>query len=190
MRQRAFREDLLYRLEVLVIRVPSLDEHRQDIPELVAHFLAKQPRRVELSPGAVELLCRRSWPGNVRQLRNAVDRAVVFAASEHIEADDLRAVLDTMAPATDPDVLEELVDRVIALPAANKLDVIEELLIRRALELAAQNKSAAARLLGVHRKVVERRVEAGRRTALEEGAEVLQARAVPFRPGRLSVVAG
>jgi DNA-binding NtrC family response regulator len=84
-----FREDLFYRLHVFPISVPPLREHAQDIPELVRHFLlrfaAEEGKRVtRLSPEALSLLCAYHWPGNVRQLENAIFRAVVLAEGDAI----------------------------------------------------------------------------------------------------------
>jgi Nif-specific regulatory protein len=84
-KERRFREDLLYRLQVLPIRLPSLAERREDVAELARHFCAQASirhdvRRLELSPGAVRAIEAAEWPGNVRQLANAVEAAVIRAA--------------------------------------------------------------------------------------------------------------
>ncbi len=76
-----FREDLYHRLSVILIRVPSLDERRDDIPMLINHFLEKYTdggKARSFSPEAVELLCRKSWPGNIRELDNVVDRLLIL----------------------------------------------------------------------------------------------------------------
>jgi DNA-binding NtrC family response regulator len=87
-----FREDLYYRLNVVTIVLPPLRERREDIPELVAHFLATRQigsgrRRVE--PEAMQALCRYDWPGNVRELANLLERAQILAESDAITLDDL-----------------------------------------------------------------------------------------------------
>jgi len=93
-----FREDLLYRLNVVPIVVPPLRERRDDIPELVAHFSAAvagsaaMPTR-KFEPAAVERLQRRSWPGNVRELRNAVERLMILAAGKSVSAADVDRIL-------------------------------------------------------------------------------------------------
>jgi Nif-specific regulatory protein len=84
-RERRFREDLFYRLQVLPIRLPSLAERREDVAELARHFCAQASihhglERLELSPGAVRAIEAAEWPGNVRQLANAVEAAVIRAA--------------------------------------------------------------------------------------------------------------
>ena len=76
-----FREDLYYRLSVILIRVPSLDERRDDIPMLIQHFLEKYTdggKARSFSPEAIELLCQKSWPGNIRELDNVVDRLLIL----------------------------------------------------------------------------------------------------------------
>lgn len=96
-RQKSFREDLYYRMNVVSVWAPPLRSICSDIPQLAGHFariasleLSISPRR--FSPEALELLMRRPWPGNVRELQNAVRRMVVFSASTVIRAQDLRAL--------------------------------------------------------------------------------------------------
>ncbi|MCK6550983.1 sigma-54 dependent transcriptional regulator [Myxococcota bacterium] len=161
--ERLFRQDLLYRLKVLVVHVPALDEHREDIPELVAHFLAQQPRKLTLTREAMALLVSRRWPGNVRELRSVVHRLVVYADGAEVGPELVHLALDESppcpcAPPNVPLTDDELVDRLLEMPGADKLDLVERLLIERAMVRAGGNQSAAARLLGVHRKVVERRI--------------------------------
>ena len=87
-----FREDLYHRLSVIVIRVPSLDERRDDIPTLIDHFRAKYTdggRARSFSPEAVQLLMQKSWPGNIRELDNVVDRLLILG-DEPVSADNVR----------------------------------------------------------------------------------------------------
>ena len=86
-----FREDLYHRLSVIVVRVPSLDERKDDIPMLIDHFKAKytdggKPR--SFSPEAVKLLQEKSWPGNIRELDNVVDRLLILGG-EPVSAQDV-----------------------------------------------------------------------------------------------------
>ncbi|MCP3137305.1 sigma-54-dependent transcriptional regulator [Pyxidicoccus xibeiensis] len=162
-RRREFREDLYYRLAVLEVQVPPLEERREDIPALLAHFAGRQRRQLRFSAEAVEVLTRASWPGNVRQLRTLVDRLAVFAEDDLVTPQAL-AVLPGRerrnVPAEDP--VKQLARAVLRLPeAGDKLEHLEQVLIAEAMSLAEGNKSAAARLLGVHRKAIERRL--GRR---------------------------
>lgn len=151
--ERRFREDLWYRLNVLTIQVPSLEERREDIPLLVAHFMSQQARKLTFDAAAIEELQTRSWSGNVRQLRNAIDRFVVFAEEDRITIDDVRLHLGGAGKA--PSDLLRAVEQIMALDIKNKLDATREALIQHAMQLGG-NKTAAARLLGVHRKVIER----------------------------------
>ncbi len=157
-----FREDLLYRLDVLTVPVPALAERTEDIPALVAHFVRQQPRTLRFTTDAMDLLCCLPWPGNVRQLRNLIDRLAVFAENDQITPEIVRPFLasntETEKAVTS---LEPIVRAILRLPVENKLAAIQEALIAEAMALCDGNKSAAARLLGVHRKAVERRVEKG-----------------------------
>lgn len=151
-----FREDLYYRLAPFVLEVPGLEQRRDDIPALAQHFAARQPRALSFTPEALERLRRHPWPGNVRQLRNLVDRLGVLAESTLITAEVLESFLSPVA--TGAQDTRQLADALLQLPGADKLCAAEQLLVDRALELSQGNKTLAARMLGVNRKVVERRV--------------------------------
>lgn len=154
-----FREDLLYRLNVLIVHVPSLDERRADIPDLVRHFAKSQGRELIFSEDAMALLSRASWPGNVRQLRNTVDRVGAMVDENPITASALRSVLGLCAaPTTTIAPIEVLAARILQLDVDDKITAIRNALVVEALRQSQGNKAQAARLLGVHRKVVERRV--------------------------------
>jgi DNA-binding NtrC family response regulator len=154
-----FREDLFYRLNVLAVRVPPLAERREDIPALVAHFCRGQKRALRFSEGALDLLTGSAWPGHVRQLRNLVDRVAAFADEDLVTPEALTPFL-TESPAsnTNADVLQSTAQNILRLPIENKLEAIEEALIAEAVRLSDGNKSGAARLLGLHRKAVSRRL--------------------------------
>jgi DNA-binding NtrC family response regulator len=154
-----FREDLFYRLNVLAVRVPPLGERREDIPVLVAHFCRGQRRPLRFSQGALDLLVGAAWPGNVRQLRNLVDRVAAFADDDLVTAEALAPfVTESPASNTNADVLQSTAQKILRLPIDNKLEAIEEALIAEAVRLSDGNKSGAARLLGMHRKAVSRRL--------------------------------
>lgn len=144
-----FREDLLYRLNTVEIRLPPLRDRREDIPLLARHFLAKQVARYErniedFSPAAMEALRVHVWPGNVRELQHAVERAVLMARGSRIEAADLG-----LRRREDGSVLmEELT-----------LDEAERLLIETALERHQGNVSKAAEALGLSRSALYRRLQ-------------------------------
>jgi Nif-specific regulatory protein len=138
-----FRQDLYFRLRVLFIEVPPLREHREDIPDLIEHFLDKfaadSGRRKRLSPEALQRLTDYSWPGNVRELRTAIESAVMMSDGEVIELHELR-LLD--APiATD-------------LPVSLKLDDVEAWAIRQAMQKTKGNVTRAARMLGIARETL------------------------------------
>ncbi len=161
----SFREDLFYRLDVLTVRVPSLDERVEDIPELAEHFCRQQPRPLRLSPGAIDRLCAAPWPGNVRQLRNVIDRVAVFSDGDVVTSETLRPFLECGGGGEHANdnaeaCLDALVRAVLQLPAGNKLEAASDAIVSHAMAACRGNKSAAARLLGVHRKAIERRVRA------------------------------
>ncbi len=154
-----FREDLYYRLNVIPVRVPPLRERKDDIPLLVQHFLEKfakesgSPRgkaaAITVSQDAMRRLMAYDWPGNVRQLENAIERAVAFTAGRgQIDVDDLSTEIQ--------EAVEPAAPAAIALPEEGlDLDAfvanIERELIQRSLERTGGNKGAAARLLHLKR---------------------------------------
>ncbi len=119
-----------------------------------------QARKIHFSGDAIECLMQRKWPGNVRELRNLVDRVVVFADSDTVKKEDIQAIDGKkLNYSTVPNELRVIAKKIIGLELKNKLKSIEDALIEEAMLLTENNKSAAARLLGTHRKSIERRVE-------------------------------
>lgn len=155
--QGLFREDLFYRLAVFVLAVPGLDQRVEDIPALVAHFASQQERRIEFSPAALRRLGRHAWPGHIRQLRNLISQLSVLAEKPLIDDDTLEPFL--LSETAGSVSRAALADMLLQLEGRDKLAAAEDLLIDRALERTAGNKSAAASLLGVGRKTVERRLK-------------------------------
>ena len=154
-----FREDLFYRLNVLAVRVPPLAERREDIPALVAHFCRGQKRPLRFSEAALAVLADAAWPGHVRQLRNLVDRVSAFADDDLVTPEALGPFMsESPASNTNADVLQSAAQRILRLEIDNKVDAIEEALVAEAVRLSGGNKSGAARLLGMHRKAVSRRL--------------------------------
>jgi DNA-binding NtrC family response regulator len=154
-----FREDLFYRLNVLAVRVPPLSERREVIPVLVSHFCRGQKRPLRFTQGALDILAGAAWPGQVRQLRNLVDRVAAFADDDLITAEALGPfIAESPASNTNADMLQAIAQKILRLPNDNKLEAIEEALIAEAVRLSDGNKSGAARLLGMHRKAVSRRL--------------------------------
>lgn len=159
-RENTFRADLLYELGVLSVSVPGLDEHRDDIPALVNHFLRLGSSPVRLSADALDVLAGRRWPGAVRELRNLVERAVVQARDHVVGPEAIRALCapEPVEGAIE-DSLATLALRLLELPIGNKLAAVEAALLESAMKASQGNKSGAARLLGLHRKAVERKLE-------------------------------
>jgi DNA-binding NtrC family response regulator len=158
--QGTFREDLYFRLNVVTIEVPSLAQREEDIVHLLQAFTSDQRRKLRLTDEAVTWLCRRRWPGNVRELKNAVERLALLAERDVIDV----AVLEELVgqdPVFSDRELERMARAVLALPAGvgSKLDRLELATLRQALSMSEGNKSAAARLLGVHRKSFDRMLE-------------------------------
>jgi DNA-binding NtrC family response regulator len=151
-RDRRFREDLYYRLNVVPVHVPPLRERREDIPHLVEHFVRKIARECNrdvrgVSAGALEILVRYDWPGNVRELENVIHRAVVLARGPVVHLQDVP--LDVAMPETGSRLDEEA-----GLPLREACEQFERQYVLRVLERVGWNVSRAARLLGVHRNTV------------------------------------
>lgn len=159
-RENTFRADLLYELGVLTVPVPGLDEHRTDIPALINHFLRLEQSDLRFSPDAMDFLSGRAWRGGVRELRSLVERAVSLAVESVVGADFLRRLAAPEPIETDINhSLQALAERLLRLPVRNKLAAVEEALLSMAMGHCDGNKSAAARMLGLHRKAVERKLE-------------------------------
>ena len=144
-----FREDLLFRLNTVEIRIPALRERREDIPVLAGHFLARYAGRYRrpiqgLDPAALRALMQYSWPGNVRELEHTLERAVLMCRSNEIKPADLG--LGATQPSEQN--LEEL-----------SLEDVEGVLIRKALQRFHGNISQAAEALGLSRGALYRRME-------------------------------
>jgi len=156
-----FREDLYYRLSVVTIQLPSLEERAEDIPLLVHHFLERfnqrNQRRVNISQEAVELLASMSWPGNVRELENLIERLAIFAATDEISAEEVERERARRNEATSAPE-----NSTASLPG--KLQEMERQEILRVLRESGGNKSLAARKLGIERKTL---YEKARRLAID-----------------------
>lgn len=165
-KNRQFREDLYYRLSVVVISLPSLQERKEDIPELVKFFLGKHARELgvqnaSIHPQALELLEAQPWPGNVRELENVIRKVLLHAQGYTIGSEHVRDALNRTSPASDASklTLRELVDELLIRAQqeeitdahAHLLKEAERHLFSRAIELAHGNQAKAARWVGVSR---------------------------------------
>jgi len=157
-----FREDLYYRLNEVRISLPPLREHSEDVPALARHFLAvtaeergEPPKQI--APGAMELLRRHPWPGNVRQLENALRAASLFADGPVLEPAHLSSILGAAPTGSLPEAAgadgEELYSRVRngELSLRDLKKEVERRCIEQALEESEGNISRAAGVLGMKR---------------------------------------
>jgi two-component system response regulator HydG len=153
-KERRFREDLYYRLNVITIEIPPLRERPEDIPLLAQHFLrlyaARNHRSLE---GFTETVLARlrayPWPGNVRELEHALERAVILARGTLIDEGDLPTVVGQA----------ETASRVIPIPIGMPLDEVEQRLIEETLRLTKGNKELAAKLLGIASRTIYRKLK-------------------------------
>src|SRR5262245_1808879 len=151
MRHGAFREDLYYRLNVIALSLPPLRERREDIPVLAEYFLtrfaARQERTLRLGAGALDRLLAYAWPGNIRELENAMERAAILSRGDTVGADDLpphvAACLDLGGPPAPP--------RQMSLADAERICIIQT------LERCGWNHSRAADALDIGRTTLWRK---------------------------------
>jgi DNA-binding NtrC family response regulator len=144
-----FREDLLFRLNTVEVRVPALRERREDIALLGAHFLARYAARYRrpvqrFDPAALQAMMQYSWPGNVRELEHTIERAVLMSRTPDIQPADL----SLSSPRAQTQNLEDL-----------SLEAVEAVLVRKALQRFQGNVSQAAEALGLSRGALYRRME-------------------------------
>jgi len=145
-----FREDLFYRLQIVPLSIPPLRDRAEDIPLLIdsflEHFAAKHKRRRKTMAAEALQVCQRCpWPGNVRQLRNLVERLVVTSRSVKIEVEDLPEDIR----------VQDRNASTVVLRTGMSLAEAEKLLIRQTLTHATANREAAARLLGISRRTLQ-----------------------------------
>jgi len=143
----SFREDLLYRLNTIEIRLPPLRERREDLEPLIRHFVAMYARKYHLpektvTPGAIAALRAHGWPGNVRELSHAVERALILSDGDALDVRDFQAVRPSPGGRTSLNLAET-----------------EQRTVEQALRQADGNISQAAALLGITRSALYRRIE-------------------------------
>ena len=148
-----FRQDLYYRLGVVVITIPPLRERREDIPLLVERFLqaasSKAGKQVELSQPALDALSTYHWPGNVRELENQIERLVVFSRSPTIDLGDLPGTVSPRPPALEKRLFDDL----------PSLEEIERRYLTHVLEQVGGNRTRAAEVMGIDRRTLYRMAE-------------------------------
>lgn len=152
-----FREDLFYRINVILLSMPPLRERTEDIPLLARHYLKYFSQRerktiTRISPDAIRLLKEYHWPGNIRELKNIMERMVVLASSDTIDVNQL------------PDDIRKRNGSGLRQPSPctagreSTIKTMEETMIRRALSEAGHNKSIAAKRLGISRRTLYRKL--------------------------------
>ena len=164
-----FREDLYYRLKVFPLRVPALRERREDIPLLVSHFLERYAREFGrsidgFSQQALEVLQSHGWPGNVRELENEVQRAVIQADGERFITPELlsprvRAAEPQASTAPDPTLADEAEAQDAGGTLREMMDNVERRILTRALAAHGNNKTAAAKALGITREGLHKKLK-------------------------------
>ncbi len=171
-----FREDLYFRLNVVQVRLPALRSRREDIPLLADHFLrmysAKNGRtRTGFTAEAMELMQSYAWPGNVRQLENAMERAVVLSRGEVIGVEDLTEEVRGGPRAG---------GQHLVIPIGTPLEEIERRVIHETLRHTKGDKTLAAQLLGIAARTIYRKLE---REQAETDAPPDGAPPAPVPPG-------
>ncbi len=177
-REKAFREDLFYRLNVVPIHLVALRERKEDIPLLVEYFLGKTCSEMEFpqkqcTPDALSLLSSYNWPGNVRELENTLKRAVILSSDPLLTVDDFSGLkTHTASPARSEDLsLEALVEMKLRSSLGNLermetgdlysfiLEQMERPLIRFVLEKTRGNQVKAAEILGINRNTLRKKIQ-------------------------------
>ncbi len=169
-----FREDLYYRLKVILIEMPALRERQRDIPDLIHHFMARYSKRTgkhltAISDEAMALLLNYSWPGNIRELENAISRAASMASSNVLYPEDFpdevanrpvaKASHDGAASGDMPTASSNFVMPGLQTPETQQsLEQLERLHIAKVLQSVNYNKSKAADILGIDRVTLYRKV--------------------------------
>ena len=151
-----FREDLYYRLNVVPLTLPPLRERREDIPLLADHFLAlyreknRKPVR-GISGKALDLLVRYDWPGNIRELENVIERAVILSRDEVLVPADLPPQIRMLSPEEGKDAF--------AIPAGMSLEEVERALIVKTLDETGGNRTRASEILGINRRTLQNKLK-------------------------------
>lgn len=157
-REKMFREDLLYRLDVVTIVLPPLRERPEDIPLLAEHFLQRysqkgQKKILGFSDEALASLLDYRWPGNVRELEHAIEHAVIFAGGPNVVIEDLPSAISGER--------KPRVERALTIPLGTPLEEVERRLIEETLQFVKGDKELAAKLLGIASRTIYRKLKHG-----------------------------
>jgi len=159
--EQAFRQDLFFRINVLNIEMPPIRQRREDIPMLIAHFVAKHAPKVgakgaDFAPKAISKMAAYSWPGNVRELENSVERLLVYYGQEKIITPDHVA---TLLPDGAQELKSNVFDEYEGLPLEEATRKMETHLIMHALERTDYVQSKAAEILGTTRRILKYKID-------------------------------
>ncbi len=160
----SFREDLLYRLNVFTIDIPPLRQRKEDLPALCEHLIKQLSERHErptkqISESAIELLQAHHWQGNVRELRNALERAVIVCPDEIIERVHIALTVNQRQH-------QRKSSENVSIPLGMPMDEVERLLIMRTLRRTENNKTRAAEVLGISLKTLHNKLKSYRERGL------------------------
>lgn len=155
-KDRRFREDLYYRLNVFTLNMPPLRERIEDIPLLAEYFLAKVSNKISFTPETLQMLVKYSWPGNVRELQNAIERAAVLSENDRIGINQLPDEISGSGPFTTLPITD---DKQKAMKLDEHLDAIERSMIIDALNRSRGIQARAAELLGINQRSLWHRVK-------------------------------
>lgn len=151
-KQKKFREDLYYRISTVTLSLPSLNERKEDIPLLVDFFIkklsAKFSRNVALTPEALNMLLKNDWKGNVRELENVLERAIITSENDKIGVTDFKFLQASESP-----------DNMLSNIDNMGLKDIEKLYIKKVLEENSWNKLKVAQILGIDRKTLYKKIK-------------------------------
>ena len=143
-RSNQFREDLFYRLDVLRINIPPLNQHREDIPLLISRYMNRNFPGITTGPEVIQFLCRADWTGNIRHLFNICERMAVLCSNGHIDLECARLAFPECHPS-----------QTASVPAAST----EDSQIMEALSSCRFNKGQAAAMLGMSRSTLWRKMK-------------------------------
>ena len=172
-----FREDLYYRLNVINLNLPPLRERKEDIPFLAMHFVTKLSKELgsiakEISPAAMDRLLSHPWPGNVRELENTIERSLVLASQEVLQPADMRIEQPRRGPNSAAGLAGAAGQQTPLLPEGETLEHWEQMIIKEAMRRASNNKSQAARMLGLTRNALRYRLsQMGLESATEDDGQ-------------------
>jgi len=161
-REKQFREDLFYRLNVIQIKIPSLRERKEDIPLLTSHFLKKYSEELgkqisQISPEALRILVQYDYPGNVRELQNIIERAVALETSQELTAQNLNSYIEEQLPLKRKPLDLEIPSEGVDLEKI--VEDVEKTLLLKALDRTKGIKKKAAELLHINFRSMRYRLE-------------------------------